>query len=282
MKPISSELASHMAGEVTTLATCWKLTLRNSTVMGFTSHSEVITFDGVDYLAATGFSPTAIATSADLAVDNLDIEGMLDSSAITESDVLAGLYDYAEVEIFKVNYQDIGQGRLLLRRGWLGEVSLSRHHFVAEVRGLTQNLVQMLGDLYAPACRAKLGDSKCGINILDYTFSATVTTKTSNQQLGASALIQEIGYFDFGKITFTSGNNMGISMEVKEYTPGALTLVFPMPYDFMVDDTFTIEAGCDKRFETCIQRFNNAVNFRGEPHVPGIDKMLQTAGTFGG
>jgi len=28
-----------------------------------------------------------------------------------------------------------------------------------------------------------------------------------------------------------------------------------------------------------VAKFNNAVNFRGEPHAPGMDKMLATAAT---
>ena len=31
--------------------------------------------------------------------------------------------------------------------------------------------------------------------------------------------------------------------------------------------------------DTCNGTFNNLVNFRGEPHIPGIDKMMATAGT---
>ena len=33
--------------------------------------------------------------------------------------------------------------------------------------------------------------------------------------------------------------------------------------------------GCDKRFATCIARFANAVNCRGEPHLPGNDLLTR-------
>jgi len=36
-------------------------------------------------------------------------------------------------------------------------------------------------------------------------------------------------------------------------------------------DTLRIEAGCDKRAETCRLKFNNIVNFQGFPFVPGED-----------
>jgi uncharacterized phage protein (TIGR02218 family) len=41
-----------------------------------------------------------------------------------------------------------------------------------------------------------------------------------------------------------------------------------------VGDAFTITAGCDKHFKTCKAKFDNSVNFRGFPHVPGIDFAL--------
>ena len=36
--------------------------------------------------------------------------------------------------------------------------------------------------------------------------------------------------------------------------------------------------GCDKRFETCWSRFANAINFRGEPHLPGNDLLTRYPG----
>jgi uncharacterized phage protein (TIGR02218 family) len=83
------------------------------------------------------------------------------------------------------------------------------------------------------------------------------------------------GYFDFGLVTWTSGNNNGLSMEVRSYIPGTFTLQLPMPSLIQVGDTYSAKAGCDKLFPTCRDRFNNAVNFRGDPYFPGNDKILQ-------
>jgi uncharacterized phage protein (TIGR02218 family) len=52
-----------------------------------------------------------------------------------------------------------------------------------------------------------------------------------------------------------------------------------MPYPITAGDSYTLQQGCDKTIGTCSNRYNNAINFRGEPHVPGLDKMLETAGT---
>lgn len=284
MKQITTDLATHIAGEVTTLATCWKLTRRDSTILGFTDHDCDIVFDTLTYKAATGFSPSAVANSASLQVDNLDVEGMLASESITESDILAGVYDFAEIEIFQINYADTTQGILKMRKGWLGEVSLTRQHFVAEVRGLTQLLSQDIGEYFSPSCRAALGDTRCKIDMAAHTVTGTVTSVVSRSSFIDGTRAEASALFTGGKITFTSGANNGLSMEVKEYiyrsgTGGILTFALPMPYSIANGDAYSLQKGCDKTIATCHTRFANVVNFRGEPHVPGLDRMLETAGT---
>lgn len=284
MKTISPQLAAHIAGEVTTLCTCWKLTRTDSTVMGFTDHDANLVISGVTYMAATGFTPSAVASNAALSVDNLEVEGMLSAGAITEADIMAGRYDFAAIDIFMVNYADLTQGILKLRRGWLGEVSLSRQHFVAEVRGLAQALQQSIGELFSPSCRAALGDSRCKVNLSGFTAASTVTTAADRQHFTASGLTGASGIYALGLVTFTSGANNGVSMEVKEYTfvtgtGGQVTLALSMPYDILPGDAFSVVQGCDKTIGTCFNTFNNVANFRGEPHIPGIDRMLTTAGT---
>ncbi len=43
-------------------------------------------------------------------------------------------------------------------------------------------------------------------------------------------------------------------------------------------DLLRLEAGCDKRLETCRLKFDNVVNFRGFPHIPGEDWLIGGAG----
>lgn len=284
MKQISNELQNHIAGEVTSLATCWKLKRRDNVVFCFTDHDRDIVFESLTYKASTGFTPSTIASTASFSVDNLDIEGMLSSVSIMEGDVLAGKYDFAEIEIFLVNYNDLSQGILKLRRGWLGEVSIQKQQFVAEVRGLTQRLSQTIGELYSVSCRASLGDSRCKVDLGSHTVTGTVTTVVSNQEFKDSARTEANGIFSLGVITFTNGANNGLSMEVKEYyyNPsfgGRVVLALPMPNLIAPGDGYSLIKGCDKTIGTCFNRFNNVNNYRGEPSVPGLDRMLETAGT---
>lgn len=279
MKTISAALQAHLEQEVTTLATCWKLTRRDGTAMGFTDHDRDLVVAGVPYLAATGFTPTAVSSSSALNVDNLDVEGMLSSTVIAEEDIMAGLYDHAEISVFQVNYADTSMGTLPLRTGWLGEVEMRGGRFVAEVRGLTQRLSQRIGTLYSPSCRAEFGDVRCKVSLAALTVSGTITGVTSRSILLDSARSEAAGIYSFGMLTFTSGANAGLSMEMKTYVPGEFTLFLPFPYDVVPGDAYQVTEGCDKSFKTCAGRFVNAVNFRGEPHVPGADRILETAAT---
>lgn len=166
MKAASPALALHLAGSVTTLATCWRITRTDGMVFRFTDHDRNLVVDGEVYAASAAYSRTAISNDAGMGVDNLDVEGVFDSSAVTEEELRAGLFDQAEVRIFLVNWADPSMGILRLRRGWFGEVVLTEQGvFRTELRGLTQVLQQRIGDLYSPECRADLGDHRCRVPI---------------------------------------------------------------------------------------------------------------------
>lgn len=279
MRSASAQLTAHLAGEVTSLAVCWQLSLVDGTVMGFTDHVADLVISGVTYQAATGFSPTAIESKDRFSVDNLDVEGVLDSSAITEADIMAGKYDFAEILIFEVNVTDLSQGAYTPRRGWLGEVSIKSSQFIAEVRGLSQKLSQNIVELYSPTCRAIFGDNRCKANKASYTFTGSVNTVTSRQVFISNAMTQAAGYFSSGEVEWLTGANAGRRMEIKEFSNKQFTLALPMPNAVAVGDTFKAVAGCDKTITTCATKFANGTNFRGEPYVPGMDKVLATAAT---
>jgi uncharacterized phage protein (TIGR02218 family) len=276
VKTISTALKNHLAQPTTTLSTVWKIIRRDGQVFGFTDHDRDIVYEGITYHAATGHTPSAIQTTTGLAVDNLEVTSLLDSSFIKDADLIAGLWDYAEVTISLLNWVDTSMGALLLRRGRLGEVTAGKVEFTAELRGLGQNLQQEVGRLILPGCNADLGDTRCKITLGNYTAAAAITTVNSASTFTASALTQAAGYFTYGKVSFTSGANTGLGMEVKTHAAGGvITLQQPMPYPMALGDAFNVSAGCDKSTGAggC-GKFSNIVNFRGFPAMPGRDRMV--------
>lgn len=281
MRNLTAELDRHLKSEVTTLATCWKITRQDKLVLGFTDHDRNLLIDNIEYDSIAGFTPTSVESGSNMAVDNLDISGQIYPSKITAVDLLAGVYDFAEVEIFLVNYQRPNAGKLIQKRGLLGEVTLSKNMFYAEVRGLTQFLSQTMCETYLPHCRANLGDRRCKFNLrqLGFTVKTIVSEIIDQQSFIASELDLPNNWFTGGYIRWTTGNNKGLKTEVKAFTNSKILLALSMPFTIYIGDKFTIIAGCDKSSKTCTAKFNNIINFRGEPDLPGIDRLMSTAGT---
>jgi uncharacterized phage protein (TIGR02218 family) len=273
MKPTTPALAAHLAGEVTTLATCWRLERADGWVRGFTDHDRELVVDGLTYVASTGFLPSAIKTASDLSVDNLDVDGFLDDAALRAEDLIAGLFDGARIEVFIVNWADLAQGRLLLRKGFLGEIKRADQRFSAEIRGLSNRLQQTAGKLYSRLCRVDLGSTECGVALGPRTDTYAVT-----QVIAADTVrivtARATGFFTFGKATFTTGANAGAVNEVLLHDGQTIRLFVPMPRPIVVGDQIVLVAGCDKTPETCNAKFANILNFRGEPHIPGNDKVF--------
>lgn len=278
MRNLSPELAAHLNERVTTLASCWIIRRRDGVTLGFTTHDRAITVDGVMCRPTGGFTPSAVAASNGLNVDDLEVVGALSSSAISAADLRGGRYDHAMVEISLVNWADPGAGRIVLKTGTLGEVTIADGQFAAEIRGLTEALQQNLGAVYSPECRADLGDERCGVDIGALAIAGAVADVTSDRVFAATALARPDDWLAYGRIRWLSGDNAGDVMEIKRQTGDEIELFDAPARPPQPGDMFTATPGCDRRFATCRDRFGNSLNFRGEPHVPGSDAVLDYPG----
>ncbi|WP_298399544.1 DUF2163 domain-containing protein [Sphingobium sp.] len=268
---------------VTRLAQCWRIDRTDGVTQAFTSFDKPLIVDGITYQPANSFSASQLASDTDMSVADVELLGALDSEDIQASDLLAGVYDHAEVELFLVDWGDLSLPRTVVRRGWIGTISQAGIAFRAELRGLGQRIQQPVIDTYSAECRVDLYSAPCGVNRAAFAVSATVTALTDgslgaasdNRVFFASSLGQPDGWFDYGEIWWTGGANAGRKTEVRDFRGGRIELWEPMGLDIAVGDTFAIHAGCDKAFATCKAKFANGLNFRGEPHVPGNDAMLR-------
>lgn len=278
MKSISVALDNHLKQEVTTLCTCWRVERLDGTVLGFTDFDQDLLFNGVLYESQHGYNRTAIVSDSSMAVANLEIDGILDSEKISENDLRNGLFDFANVFVFMLNWSDLTQGELKLRRGWFGEVTLTQNGmFHTELRGLAQALAHNFIEVYTPECRADFGDHRCKLVLSVFAQFGSVVSSANRRQFIATGVAESGGKpFLGGRITWTGGENTGKVIEIIGWnaTSQTFTMFDGTPYPISPGDTFEVTPGCDKRFATCIA-YGNAVNFRGEPHVPGQDEFLK-------
>jgi uncharacterized phage protein (TIGR02218 family) len=288
VKSLPAGLQAHLDSGTTTLAWCWRIARRDGAMLGFTDHDRSLTFGGTEFEPESGFAASELRSGSDLAVDAQDAEGVLSSDRITETDILDGRWDDAEVEVWRVNWQDVSE-RLLMRRGAIGQIRRGRLAFAAEVRSLAHVLGQTVGRTFQATCDAALGDARCGVDLEDLAFSGVgaVTALAGDRGFTASGLGEfASGWFALGTLEWTSGANAARRAEVAGHSRAggtvAITLLEAPVRPIALGDGFTIRAGCDKRIETCRSKFANVANFRGLPHIPGQDAVLRYARAGGG
>lgn len=275
MKNVPTALAAHLAGEATTTCHCWKVSLRDGALLGFTEHDEALTFDGVTYLAASGFQASESDSEAGLSASSGEVAGGFSSDAVTEADLSTGRFDGARVELYLVNWS-APEEHVLLKVREIGEVTRAGGSFTAELRSLAHRLSQPQGRVYARHCDAALGDDRCRANLSAFQAAGTVVSVDAAGRIAVSGLgAFGEGFFRQGKLVFASGANAGRGFDLDDHAvkDGVATLSFWLPLEAppQPGDTFRVVAGCDKSFATCKAKFANHLNFRGCPHMPGAD-----------
>lgn len=277
MKTGAAAINAHIQLTTTSLADCVRIDRKDGTQLGFTSHDVDITYDGLTYKAETAITRTNFEAKDNLSVANLDIQGLIDASDITESDIRAGRYDNAEVYFFTINWANIVTDEIIkLDRGFIGDIKLRDGIYVAELRDLTQRLNKNLLRLFTPECQADFGAAStgCQFDLDTVKETGTVGTVTDNREFTLTGLTTSTeDYFNGGKVKFTSGANNGLYGEIKDFdAPNAVTLFLKMPFTVAVTDTVEIWPGCNKSRTAC-KAYGQIENMQGYPDLPGQDAL---------
>lgn len=275
MRSIGASLLAHYQSGSTTLAWGLKITRTDAAVYGFTSHQRNVTISGTEYLAGPGLDVQSLVSSAGMAVDNTELTILADDVIFLVGDLLSGRWNNAAFELFRFNWADTSMGRDIIVAGTLGNVQPRRGAFTVELRGLQQYLQQAVGEVSTKTCRARLGDSRCTKDLAAFTFTGTLTAVTTQQVFTDSSRGEAADYFAEGLLTWTGGENDGLTAKVKAFSFGGLfTLSVPAIGTVAIGDTYSVVAGCRKRLaEDCRDKFANAINFQGEPHRPTLDEL---------
>lgn len=263
--------------ELTTACLCWRLVRRDGAALGFTTHDRDLVVDGVVYRAAPGMLPSAVSVSDGFDADSLDVKGALTSDAIGAEDLRAGRWDGAELSVFMTDWGEPGTERLHVVRGTLGEVSMRGEAFEAELKGPSAALDAPVVEQTSPECRASLGDKRCRVNMAGRVRMARVVS-AEGRVVTVDAQEPSANAYGYGRLKWISGPNSGLESQVRVSADDTLTLREAPAFASAAGDLVELREGCDRRFETCVGRFGNAANFRGEPHLPGIDLLTRYPG----
>lgn len=282
-----ADLHTHLATGATHVCHCWAVARSDGFTLGFTDHDAPLHFDGIAFLPDSGLSARALSSTTGLSVNNTEAIGVLSAAAITEADIDAGRYDGATVTTWLVQW-DNPAARQIRFYGTLGEITRTGGGFQAELRGLTEALNQPQGRAYLTTCSAVLGDARCRANLDDPAFTCTlnVTTQTDGQVFDFTGMDPfNARWFDAGQLSVQTGGAAGLHGVIKADTLVGdlrrITLWEPIRAPVTIGDTITLVAGCDKRAETCREKFANFINFQGFPDIPGDDWLMRVPRSSG-
>ncbi|MES2095147.1 MAG: DUF2163 domain-containing protein [Pseudomonadota bacterium] len=260
---------------LSTIALTWRVERRDGIAIGLTSHDRDLAIDGFGYRAAPGMTPSAVRRSADLDADTMDVSGALSGAAIGERDLLCGRWDGARIVVRAIDWRagtvvaELGEGRI-------GAVEMRDGSFTAELTGIAALLDRPVCESTSPECRAELGDRRCRVAMAGRRrFVRVVSVADAVLTVGADEPVANA--YGGGLLRWFGGDNAGLESAIAR-SDGA-TVVLRAPPRF-APGTVLVELieGCDKSLATCAARFANAVNFQGEPYLPGIDLLTRYPG----
>lgn len=256
-----------------TTATFWRVARRDGVTLGFTTHDRDLWFDGVNHRATPGMVPSAIRRSADFEPDSAEVQGALSHDSISAADLAAGRFDGASVVIGVVDWQSLEN--TVLYRGSIGSVAEEAGTFSATLQSRKVELQRDPVPRTSPSCRAAFCGPGCDLSAAIYTHEAVLTgfdPDANAATVTTSALLAELAG---GTLRWLDGPMAGISMGIAAILDGALVLDVPIDLPIASGARALVRAGCDRTIETCASRFANAVNFRGEPYLPGNDLVTR-------
>jgi len=266
---------SILDGELTNLALCWRLERADGAGLGLTSHDAPLLRSGTRYEPSPGMTPAAVSRTLGLEPHSGEASGALSSSSLDERELALGRWDGAQVQLDIADWQDEAEAVSTLLVGEIGTVSIDGDAVSAELLGAAAALEGPICPATSPECRAEFGDKKCRVDLAGRTTFAHVVASDG----GALTLDVPLDdRFVLGRLRYLSGNNCG-SVTAILSASGNILHVRDLPRGTIEPGCrIELREGCDKRFDTCITRFANAANFRGEPHVPGNDLLARYPG----
>lgn len=286
MRYIPSALKAHLQQDVTTTCKLLRLELQDGRVYGMTTLDADVLYGDVLYRSQSGVESSVIATDTGLTVDNAEGMSLVaddESLGLTVQMISAGELDDAKWQLMLVNYRDLSMGYMLLDAGDTGNVTIENEDSVTvELISFAMRLRQKIGTLDSRTCRAVFGNPAsgqlgCGVDADAYWITGTVTGVNPDdaRRLFSASGLPALPDVVPGRVQWLTGDNSARNRlyQLEDYLPDSKTigLLEQTPYDIRVGDTFRVRQDCDKLWATCRDRYDNGLNFKGEPYIPTGD-----------
>lgn len=263
---------TYFAADLDTVATWWRVYRRDGVTLGFTTHDRDLWFGGVLHRAAPGIVPSAIRRTIGFEDDESDVEGAMTHSDIREQDLVAGRFDNARVATGVVNWETGDHTHI--HAGTIGTVTQDAGQFGAHMRSAKAVLDRDPVPVTGPSCRARFCGPGCGLNPVAFeTISRVLDVAFDTNRLTVD--VTDPALFAHGELRFLDGPQTGPAIHILAVSDAAFVLDRPLANGIAPGQRVRLRQGCDHTVATCASRFANAINFRGEPFLPGNDMLAQ-------
>ena len=273
MKNASSGLISLLGSSKNfIIADLWKITLKNGTVLYYTSWDQNLTVGGHTYKASdVVINGGKLRQTRGLEVNETEVMCYpnLTNAPSTINSIpflqacRAGLLDRATIErsrLFMPTVGDVSLGAVRIFLGEISDIETTRNYAQLKCKDAINLLnIYLPRRQYQATCPWTFGESNCQFNVASVTTTSTAATGSTQNQIFCS-LSNPAGYYNFGNVTFTSGLNNGVSRSIKSYAVGNILLNGSFPQPISAGDTFSIAPGCSKNLAQASQTFYGSAN----------------------
>lgn len=171
-------------------------------------------------------------------------------------------------------WDSVVEGSVNVFTGNIAQVDTTAVDIALSVKSELERLnMQLPRVVFMAQCRHTLFDTGCTLDAADFTDTLTVQAG-STAGLILTTSNRANAYFQFGVIEFLDGDNEGEIRRVRSFIGANATLSLDLPFAPAPGDSFTLTAGCDKLLPTCNGRFDNRLNYGGQPFIPAPEATM--------
>lgn len=297
-KKINIKLQEDYAGHVLHDALLMRIRTKTGQLFGFTNVDFPIDYDAAPYVDTDdesipgddfgmlthvsdngGFSMSKTELAANLAVNNAELQLVPNDDTLTPEKLLAGLFESAEVYIYRVNYLDLSRGHELVNYGYGDTVRVSDNVTFTAFRSMSDKLKEPEVELWSKTCPHTFGGPKCPKDFVWVAGEVTAVDLDEPTRLfGTDITGLDDDFYRFGMVKWKTGDNAGKECELDQNTGNTFGTMLDMEFAAQVGDTFDVRQDCSKVYDDdkwgCLYHWGEEERnlwYGGCPDIPSGD-----------
>lgn len=234
---------------------------------GYTSADRDITHQSVNFRSLSGgISDDGIRQTENATSDLLTLT-MSSELEIPKMFRIVAPSQTVNVTIFDLHYGD--DGYLVVWMGLIVGVKFTGDYTASvQCQTLSASLEQTgLRKTWTKVCPHQLYNTACGVARNSFRIDGQINSIDGVSINFPAAASKADDWYSGGYVEWTS--QYGSEQRGIELHQGSVLSLYGGTSGLATGQTIAIYAGCDRLFATCQNKFNNALNYGGAPHLPG-------------